>query len=413
MKILFYEIKKIFKPSVLAVVLILYVLAGTLIGPLSTIEYAYNSYNGEYGFDPSLRGGGGKHSETVVKDMLMERYGIALEGEELFDFIDFFTQYSENLNKAIINNEYCKKFGITCADDLMMSAYDILGEEYYTMDENGRIVQLKEDEYSRFFDYDHIMYYEFEYEGKKYIPEIQSWLQSSMYHIQAGFERSGKDYVYYIFDTGIVSTLGISLPILFCASMACAMIAVIPYGVREIRSGITDIQHSSKTGRKIYLYKIGAVLISSAVFMAAGIAVALAYYECIGVDRFDNTMLDSYYGEFDGLFADKLNKVYSQITVAELIKFFSVAVFVLGIVMCIAVYIVSEKFNNPITAAAACIPVFGVMILCGYRYLSGCVYPCNHSLLFKGEGLVVTALFVLACIAVVIIDYRKVINMSF
>lgn len=411
MKVLLYEIRKIFRPSVIAIALVLYVLAGTLIGPLATIDYEYNSYNGEYGFDYSLRGGGGKRSEMVVKDMLMELYGISLEGEELYDFIEFFTQYSENLDKAVSENEYCKKFGITCADDLVLSSYDILGEEYYVKDEDGFIEQLKEDEYSRFFDY--AMYHEFEYEGKKYIPNIESWLQSCMYHIEAGFEQSGEDYVYYIFDTGIVSSLGMSLPILFCASMACAMIAVIPYGVREIRSSMADIQNSSKTGRKIYLYKIGAVLISSAIFMAAGVAVGLVYYECLGVDRFDNTMLDSYYGEFNSLFAEKLNKVYSQITVSDLIKFFSVAVFVLGIVLCVAVHIVSEKCNNSITAAAACIPVFGVMVFCGYRYLSGCVYPCNHSLLFKGEGLVVTAILTLACAAAVIVDYRKMKNTSF
>lgn len=402
MKILLWEIRKIFKPSIIAIVLVLYVLAGTLIGPLAYFEYSYNSYNGEYNGDDVE---GGKHAETVVKDMLMERYGVSLEGDELFDFIEYFTEYSENLDKAVSENEYCKKFGITCADDLNMPVYGILGSEYYAIDEDGRLVQAKEDEYSRFFE--SAMYTEFEYNGNKYIPEIKQWLQSSMYHIESGFERSGEDYVYYVFDTGILHTLGMDLPILFFAAITCAMIAVIPYGVREIRSDVADIQYSSKTGKKIYFYKTAAVIISSVIFMAIGVAVALIFYECLGVDRFDNMMLDSYYSEFDGRFADSLDRVYSQITVSELIKISSVSVFVLGVILCGAVYIVSEKCRNPITAAAACLPFFGVMAFCGYRYLSGCIYPCNHGLLFKEEGLVVLAVLVIAYVVFMLVDYIK------
>lgn len=402
MKILLWEIRKIFRPSVIAIVLILYVLAATLIGPLAYFEYSYNSYNGEYNGDGI---DGGKSAETVVKDMLMERYGISLEGEELYDFIEFHKEYSENLDKAVSENEYCKKFGITCADDLNMSLYGILGSDYYAIDEDGRLSQVKEDEYSRFFEA--AMYTEFEYDGNTYIPEIKQWLDSTVYHIESGFARSGEDYVYYVFHTTILHALGMDIPILFFAAITCAMIAVIPFGVSEKRSGVSDIQYSSKTGKRIYLYKTAAVIISSAIFMAIGVAVALIFYKCLGVDRFDNTMLDSYYGEFDGRFAESLNRVYSQITVAELLKISALSVFVLGVVLCGAVHIVCEKCRNPITAAASCIPLFCVMAFCGYRYLLGCIYPCNHGLTVKWEGLVVLAVLVIAYIIFMLADYLK------
>lgn len=397
MRILLYEIRKIMRPSVLAVLFVLYAVAATAIGPLAYVQYSYNAFNGEYSSADN-----GKHTETVVKDMLMERYGISLEGEELFDFIEFHKEYWENLNKAVSENEYCKLYGITNAEDLTLSAYDILGEEYYVRDAEGYIKQVKEDEVSRFFS--NAMYNEFEYDGQVYIPEVGSWLNSSLWHIQSGFEKYGEDYVYYIFNSAIANKVGMDIPILLCSTLLCAMLAIIPYGVKDKMSGVEDVQYCAKTGKRIYIYKISAVLVASLIFMLTGIAIAAVYYRCLGVERFNGTFLNSYFDAFGGF---DMNKVYSGITVIDLIRIFYVCSLVFGIVLCAGVYIICEKCRNPITASASCIPIFAVMIFCGYRYLSGCVYSCNHSLLFKGEGIAVLAVLSAVCICAVIFDYRR------
>lgn len=407
MKILLNEIRKILRPSVIAVVLVIYVIVTTTVGPLAMVEYKFDRFNGEYNMEEE----GGILIETMVADMLMQRYGMSLEGDELYDFINYQNEYSANIDKVVSENEYCKKYGITSAEELGVSEYDILGSEYYVRDSEGHIKQLKEDAVSEFFE--NAYYKEFEYNGNIYIPAVSEQLKLKVYNINNGFETSGKDYVYYVYDSNVVNILGMDMSLLLCTALVCSMLAMIPYGVRDMRIGIGEIQHSSKVGRSIYLYKTAAVLISSAVFIAMGIAIAIVYYRCTGTERFDSMRLDSYYGAFGGCYGAELNRVYSGITMIDLIKVFSLSVFIFGIALCGGAHLVCEKCPNPITAAAACIPFFAILIFCGYRYLFGCVSPINHFLLFKGEGFVVLGLFTLAYISAVIFDYVKLKRKSY
>lgn len=389
MKILLQEIKKILRPSVVFIFLILYFSAAVIFGFFTYIPDKNTLFNGSGSWSADELET--RNISVIMSDIMLEKYGLTVEGDELNDFIEYAKEYEINLDKAIARNEYCKMLGITSDKEI--------NENWETLrnNDNSKIAAFFENTSARYF----------EYEGNYYLPALVAYLQMTVDEINAGIDSFGEDFVFHVYNSEVIYTLSKEMVTYYIISVTCAMIAILPYGIRDKRSNIAALQYSSKIGRKLYLYKTAAVLLSSAFLMVIGIAVALTFYQCLGIERYDDTVMDSFFlMQLESAYAQDC--VYSGITIKNLRVVFSLTVFILGIILCAFVHIICEKLRNPITASVACLPIFGVMYFCIVRYLSDCVYPVTNVLLFKGEGLVaLTVIVVLYAIALLIDSLRQ------
>lgn len=394
MKMLLQEIRKILRPSVIFIFLILYFSSAVFFGFFAHIPAKNAQFNGSDSWSADELET--RNISVIMSDIMLEKYGLTVEDDELNDFIEYAKEYEINLDKAIARNEYCKMLGITSDEEI--------NENWETLKNNDNI------EIAAFFENTSGRY--FEYDGNYYLPALVAYLQMTVDEINAGTDRFGKDFVFHVYNSEVIYTLGKEMVTYYIISVTCAMIAILPYGVREKRSKIAALQYSSKIGRKLYIYKTAAVLLSSAFLMVIGIAVALTFYQCLGIGRYDDTVMDSFYlMQHESAYAQDC--VYSGITMKNLRGVFSLTVFILGIILCGFVHIISEKLRNPITASAVCLPILGVMYFCSVRYLSDCVYPVNNVLLFKGEGLVALTVMVVLYAIVLLIDSLRQKKKSF
>lgn len=213
MKILFYELKKIMRPSVLIIMIALY-LAVSVTGVFLNAQTKKNGFNPESADDCADFA---QFSEVVIADYMLEHYGYAVEGNEIYDFIAYQQEYEGNLNKAVSENEYCKKFGVTTAEELSY-APDILGEKYYTFDENGYLLeQIKTDKYSEFFEKAYTM--GFTYGGEVYYPPVSGFLLEKTESLQKGLSENGANYTYYVYNSDVCYVLGYDMYLLLLTAV--------------------------------------------------------------------------------------------------------------------------------------------------------------------------------------------------
>lgn len=399
MKILFYEIKKIFRPSVLIIMFAVY-LGVSVTGVFINAQSKKNSFNPESADDCADFA---QFAEVVIADYMLEHYGYSVEGNEIYDFLEYQQGYESNLDKAVSANEYCEKFGVTTAHELNY-APGILGEEYYTFDENGYVLeQIKTDEYSEFFDKAYSM--GFSYDGEVYYPPISGFLLDKAANLEKSLAQYGDNYTYYVYNSDLCYVIGYDMYQLLFVAVICVMIMIIPYGITEKRSNVKKMQYSSKTGRNIYFYKTAAVIISSAVMIALFVGVAMLYYNYLGAEKYNLTMLDTYYLQ-NRAYSDSA-VYYLGISVKNLLSDMCVLTLAVGVCLCVFVNIICSKCRNPITALAACLPLFAVPWLLAKRYISQPVYPLDSKLLFTNEGVFVAIVIGVLCFTAVIFDYFK------
>lgn len=399
MKILLYEIKKIMRPSVLIIVFAVY-LTVSITGVFADVQTKKNGFNPESVEDCADFA---QFASVVIADYMLEHYGYSVVGDEICDFLEYQQGYESNLDKAVSENEYCKKFGVTTANELSWDP-GILGEEYYTFDENGNVLeQIKTDEYSEFFNKAYSM--GFEYNGKIYYPPVSSFLLEKAEALQKGLDEYGDNYTYYVYNAELCYVIGYDIYQLFFVAVVCSMIMVIPYGITEKRSNVKKMQYSSKTGRNIYFHKTAAVILSSIVILALFISTALIYYNYLGVEKYDSTMLNTYYIQ-DRAYSDSA-VYYNGISVKNLLCVFIGFTLIVGACMCVFVNIICSKCRNPVTALTACLPLFAVAWLLMKRYISQPVYPLDSKLFFVNEEIYAAIIIAAVCVVSVFFDYFK------
>lgn len=399
MKILFYEIRKIMRPSVLIVVLAVS-LAVSIPSVFMNAQAMKNAFNPENAEDCADFA---QFSEIVIADYMLEHYGYAVEGDEIYDFFTYQQEYESNLNKAVSENEYCKKFGVTTAQELNYVP-GILGEEYYTFDENGYVLELiKTDEYSEFFEKAYSM--GFPYGGEVYYPPVSGFLLEKAESLQKGLSQHGDNYTYYVYNSDVCYILGYNMYQLLLTAVVCSMIMVIPYGITEKRSNVKKMQYSSKTGRNIYFHKTAAVTVASFLILALFMGMTMLYYNYIGAGKYDSIMLDTYYIHHRAYSESDI--YYNGISVSELLTAFMGLTSVAGVCLCLFVNMICSKCRNPITALVGCLPLFAVAWLLAKRYISQPVYPLDSKLFFAQEGAYAVIAIAAVCVVAVFFDYFK------
>ena len=136
------------------------------------------------------------------------------------------------------------------------------------------------------------------------------------------------------------------------------------------------------------------------------------YYYIMDIDRYGGTVLDSYY-ELNITDGYDSSRLLTGITLNNLMKIFACSALIFGTAMCGLIHTLSSKCSNPVTASAVNIPLFALIIFCAKRYLSSSIYGKRGALMFKEEGLAVTAVIVFVCIVFVVFDYLKLRRKSF
>ena len=161
------------RPFVILIALALYIFAGFLLGPFSDLSYAQKLISGDTMWTGATREG--RFPETVVADIMLDKYGAVLENEEINDFLKYCQTYEDNLNKAISENKYCKMCGVTTAQALEAFRLD---EQFFRINDDGNYEFVADDEVSAFFK--NASWFDFEYDGEIYNPTLYQALQTSV-----------------------------------------------------------------------------------------------------------------------------------------------------------------------------------------------------------------------------------------
>lgn len=407
MRVLLNELKKIFNWKYITAAIIVFIIISFLMpGELKWHNYIKTSYNSGLNAEEII-------PEIAFKDMILDKYGSTIKKEQLSQIIADREEYKKNLNTAIINDKYCQYFGITSYDKIHSAE---LGDEYYDISPDGQQKhQIKEDEWSDALQ--NIRYNQlFEYNGAKYCgffihkydniistmtDSRNSESQIDIYNIASDTIGS---YDYTLQSYEVISVFRNFMTFQLIAVLFCSMIVILPYMVSENSSNTVKLQYTSKKGRKILRTKLLAVFLSSMFFVGSGCAVTAILFDGFSFGRYyPGIMKDAFYGY--GITDNAVS--VKEVPLFKALIIVTVCAAVLGIAICLITNAISSRFNNIITAFAACIPVIGVMSFGLARYVYQSFNPYPTTLLFESEGIAVTALFAMAAIITIIIQSKR------
>ena len=213
--------------------------------------------------------------------------------------------------------------------------------------------------------------------------------------------------IYHVLGTDILERISYNLlPIVFFT--LAALLLVIPYGVSEARSKTESLLFTTKTGRKVFSYKILSILLGSIIVIGIGIMFAAIMFSQWEIDRYFSSQIDSAFAIFNP--AAFTNQV-SSYSGMSLLTFYLIMCFVLamaGTGLMLFVSGISFSVKNAVTAFAACIPVIVVMFVFAFRYLLQALDYNSILLINRWEhGIVAGIIFSLGIVLVTTISWKK------
>lgn len=402
MRILFNEFKKICLPQYMIIALIVFLFIG-FVFPFSLADHVtmmQKMHTSDYPDQIPLDFK--QYSvELMFQDMLLERYGSTIEAGEIPAIQQQFSSFSEQAVSAVEKDEVLRRIGLRMdAAFHFVSIYSPDDEPYISEEDqqygwecsNG-VKKLEGTDYPLYF--------------ARAFSTLLNTLENRMKEIP----DAGSSTVLY--DT-MSTTLIRSLPDHFMIQLAAILsvfFIVIPYAVGEKRSNIRPLECSAKIGRRSYLYKLAAVVITAILFIGAATILSIFMLKGWDVQRYYHCIIDSaMLSEKSGIDSGILQKCYSGLTFSALYGALLLFQFSCGVCISILTAIVSMHFRNALSALSAGLPFFILPILLFYRYISYALDPSKGILLSKWEPVIVF-IFLCVCtlfsIAVVYLRIKK------
>lgn len=424
MRILFYELRKIFKLRAFLPALAVVITLNTMLpGGLSWFPYIKKAYNAQqYAEQIEVHS---RRYDIASYDLLLQEYGSSLTLADIPKLEKARDDYIALLDAAIKENEICKQYSVTNYHDLVIEHtwYQQYESEYYEKNNGQLSRQLRSDAVSDFFESIYWGGSSLDYKGgslylcfPKNCNEIIERMQIGNQfdkHYAAESEKSihQADFRFAVLHPEILVKLGESMLNMQLCSLIFALLLLFPYLLSENRSNTYALQYSSKLGRKGARYKVLALSISALCVLLLGAAIAILSFHWLGLSRYydsfiNNVIYETSFTPWNILMPRSL----ANIRLGTLLWLVPALFVPTGLTICLCSNALSGTLRKPLAAFAATLPALGIGILLTIRYILhplSTMYLSSPPFLFREEALIATTLLALAAGVAVFLQLRR------
>ncbi len=271
MKVLFQELKKLFRPwpTVLAIALWLaYCIGSSLGGGYGTL---YTMMHTEHYPEHYTVNDNAYSVELQFTDMLLKEYGPSIEREELPRMQDHLDRMAQQILDAAAEDEVFRSCHITLNSDLALNdpeySQQPITEEMDTSSDNFGPYQ---NEYNYFYILSY-NYGQLKFDTMDEPVYFAQALQELIPQLTEKAARSTDETLYFVMNDTLLWHLGdLLFPI--CVAVIIGILCLIPpYAVLENRSRTPQLLCSTRTGRSVLRYRIGAAAVCSLLCSGAGV----------------------------------------------------------------------------------------------------------------------------------------------
>lgn len=393
MKILLYELKKIFdfKVVILGIVVFLFlniVFPGTIRENISL----YNQYNTE-NYPEQIPLDLSKYSvDLKYNDMLLEKYGDTVDADELPLLKEQLEVFARQLKYAVENDEILNYYGMRLNSDFTL--YTIYEEEPPLTDEEQQYIWECANGVRKL-------------EGTDYPIYFAQALQSTINYIESLMLNDEiEDKSYHVMSSAVVSGIAENIFMVLWATISSFFI-IVPYAVKEKQSNIELFEYSSKTGRAAYRNKLLAIIGSLIITIGIGVCVSLLFFGIWDIQRYYNSPVDSLILVNNG--AD-LNKFYSGFSLIHIYMGLLLGQFICSIAAVLITAIITYRFGNVISGVLTALVLSSIPVFFNFRYVVFALDFQRVTLLTKYEPIFFVAsvfFIVLICMLLVVNKKKK------
>lgn len=311
-----------------------------------------------YSYDGSYR------MAVDIAGSITEKFGDSISEEEYEQMKqEAPVEIQTRIDRFIAQNELFKNYEIhtfrefTIAEEtlpreesteLWMELYDSIPEEEVSSES---IAYIKKDLYNMYLD--------------SYHKEAMGNLDTTSYYEnldkkqKARVAERNQEEVKGIVPQMVVSTNFEVLQYGSCFAIISILFLILPYMVRENKNGMTMLQYSCKKGRKYYVYKLFACLLSSALVLAVEFLLYLVIAKMNCVTDFWNMPAASFSSGYIGWFPLTLGEMTLMNLLLCTMIAVGVGLLVFGVTRYCRNYITAIAWTLPLVVLAGC---YGVLI---------------------------------------------------
>lgn len=395
-KVIGKELKKIFRLRNVAVALCVFLLLSGLFFSVSGSPIS-KFHTQDYPEQISLESG--RYSvELKFKDMLLEKYGETIDTDELPIIKEELKKFEKQVYEAEKNDEILKRAGY----NVEMGYFE--GNADISQDDRRHVLDVINGFY--------------QYEGTDYPVYFVKGFQEIVDYMETA-EKYGKTQVYHVLSDTVVREFSNNLFMVIFAVIGSLFI-IIPFMVNENKSQTVIFEYSSKVGRKSYINKIAAVIISQFITVGVGVFTITALFFLWDVSRYYNCKIDTLIFTLNAYPVDIAGselwnvpfKLYSGLTFSEFYVLLLAGITLCGVMILVLAAIAAYHFDNIFAPFALGILLLSLIALFYERFVVTALnfpsfFGANRLLTTKYEPFIFTAVLFAVTAVAVIIEIRK------
>lgn len=368
MNIIFNEIKKIFRPVNVAIIILI----------TAVIWFLFMTFNIE-----NFPNGSDKYIYDVSVKILNE-YGTSMDKEEFEDLKKYREKRAKEASEYLLTKDVFVKSGLSTYDEFVNRAENKSVEK---LDELYSNIMFEENNYL-FWELQELDYAIDRYENKDFwiglggLDENQA--QKQRHENIRNSDATYSPLNFRIMENYHALIFGITLLILICVPTL-----VIPIFINDNKNKVNYIQYSSKTGRKLFEKKIVASIVASFVLATVQLAILFVVYKANNTYIFWDCSINSAISDISSWY---------DITFGQYIILSVVLNYIIAFITCMISIFVSSKVSTYISAIGVQIPIlfpFGIWLNDrGMKYLTTTFYQ-KYSLQIIYLGLIILSLFMI------------------
>lgn len=336
--------------------------------------------------------------ELKFKDTLLKKYGGTIDINELSLIKEELEKFKTQVYEAERNDEVLIRAGYNAEAGYFEGNADLSQEDrQQVLDVINGFYQYEGTDYPVYF--------------LKGFQEIVDYMDT------AG--KYGKIQIYHVLSDTVVNGISQNLHLVIFAVIASLFI-IVPFMVNENKNQTVIFEYSSKVGRKSYINKIAAVIISQFITVGTGAFMTTALLFLWNVSRYYNCKIDTLIFTLNTFPADIVHselwnvssKLYSGLTFLEFYILLLSGITLCGVMVLLLTAIISYHFDNIFVPFSIGILLLSQIALFYERYVFiGLNLPsffgANRLLTTKYEPFIFIVVLIAVTVATAVIEIRK------
>ncbi len=349
MNIIFNEIKKIFRPVNVAIIILI----------TAVIWFLFMTFNIE-----NFPNGSDKYIYDVSVKILNE-YGTSMDKEEFEDLKKYREKRAKEASEYLLTKDVFVKSGLSTYDEFVNRAENKSVEK---LDELYSNIMFEENNYL-FWELQELDYAIDRYENKDFWIGLGG-LDENQAQKQRHENIRNSDATYSTLNFRIMENyhaliFGITLLILICVPTL-----VIPIFINDNKNKVNYIQYSSKTGRKLFEKKIVASIVASFVLATVQLGILFVVYKANNTYMFWDCNINSAISDMASWY---------DITFGQYIILSVIINYIIAFITCMISVFISSKTSTYISAIGIQIPILFAFAIwlnnIGMKSLTTTFYP--------------------------------------